>query len=537
MSSSGNVAAGAPPRAAASAWSPFRYRAFALLWSATLISNIGTWMHEVGASWLMTTLNSSPAVVSLVQAATTLPVFIFALYAGTLADRMDKRKMLIAINVFLLMVIAALTVLVHFNLVTPVSLILFTLAIGTGTAFMAPAWQAIVPSLVPRDALQPAIALNSMGINISRAIGPALAGLLIATVGLAAPFAINAASHVVIIVALLMWTNTATTAKTTQPVLGAMMTGLRHVAHNGPLKATLVRSFAFFIFASAYWALLPLVVRNIEGAGATLYGALLTLIGTGAVAGALMLPRLKARLDANRLAAGGTFGTALAMFALALARDPMLAGAAALLGGLSWIAVLTTFNVSAQTALPNWVRARGLAINLMVFFGSMAAGATLWGQVANATSTNTALLIAAAAMAAAVPLTWRFKLGQGEALDLTPTMHWPAPEVELPTEGLDQRGPVLVTVEYSIRSADQADFVEAMHEWSQERYRDGAYDWQLYQSAEDPGIWIEAFRVSTWGEHLAQHDRVTGADKEVQDRVRAFDRRPAGPTVKHFIAP
>ncbi|MGD9294884.1 MAG: MFS transporter, partial [Roseobacter sp.] len=203
MSSSGETIKA--PAVHGSAWAPFGYKAFALLWTATLISNVGTWMHDVGAGWLMTTLNSSPAVVSLVQAATTLPVFLFALFAGTLADRLDKRKMLITVNVVLLALICGLTVLVHLEWVTPALLILFTLAIGTGTAFMAPAWQAIVPALVPREALQPAIALNSMGINISRAIGPALAGILIATVSLSAPFAVNAASHVVIIVALLLW--------------------------------------------------------------------------------------------------------------------------------------------------------------------------------------------------------------------------------------------------------------------------------------------------------------------------------------------
>lgn len=526
-----------PPSAPAGSFAPFGYRAFALLWGATLISNIGTWMHEVGAGWLMTTLNSSPAVVSLVQAATTLPMFLFALFAGALADRMDKRRMLITINIFLLIVISTLAVMVHFNLVTPVTLILFTLAIGTGTAFMAPAWQAIVPALVLRDALQPAIALNSMGINISRAIGPALAGVLIATVGLSAPFAINALSHIVIIVALVMWSNTAKTAPVTQPISQAMLTGLRHVAHNGPLKATLMRSFAFFIFASAYWALLPLVVRNVEGGGAALYGTLLTLVGTGAVAGALLLPRLRARFDANLMAAGGSVGTALAMGVLALARDPVLASVAALLGGLSWIAVLTTFNVSAQTALPNWVRARGLAVNLMVFFGSMAVGATLWGQVAAATSTNLALLIAAAGLMLGIPLTRRFKLGQGEMLDLSPSMHWPAPPIELPEDGLKDRGPVLITVEYKIRPEDRDAFIAAIQTWSQERWRDGAFDWQLYQSAEAPDIWIEAFAVPSWAEHLAQHERVSKADADIQSQVRAFDQREDGPVVRHYLAP
>lgn len=536
MSSSGSITA-SQGVGGVSAWAPFRYRAFALLWTATLISNVGTWMHDVGAGWLMTTLNSSPAVVSLVQAATTLPVFLFALFAGTLADRLDKRKMLITVNAIVLVLISALTVLVHFELVTPVILILFTLAIGTGTAFMAPAWQAIVPSLVPRDALQPAIALNSMGINISRAIGPALAGVLIASVSLSAPFAVNAASHIVIIVALLLWQYDGKAKKTSQPVVNAMLTGLRHVAHNGPLKATLVRSFAFFLFASAYWALLPLVVQGVEGGGAELYGLLLTLIGTGAVAGALTLPKVRAKVDASKMAALGTLGTAAAMAVLATSNVPAMAAVAAVLGGFSWIAVLTTFNVSAQTALPNWVRARGLAINLMVFFGSMAFGSALWGQVATASSTTTTLLIAAAGLIAGIPLTRRFKLGQGEALDLTPSMHWPAPDVALDTSGLNDRGPVMVEVEYRVRASDEAAFLEALYEWSGERWRDGAIEWRVFQSAEDPELWVEAFVVSSWEEHIAQHERVSNQDKDVQDRVRAFDVRDSGPVVRHLIAP
>ena len=279
------------------------------------------------------------------------------------------------------------------------------------------------------------------------------------------------------------------------------------------------------------------MVRNVEGGDATLYGTLLTLIGTGAVAGALTLPKLRAELDANQMTAAGTFGTAAAMISLALARDPILAGIAALLGGFSWIAVLTTFNVSAQTALPNWVRARGLAVNLMVFFGSMSAGAAIWGQVATATSTNIALLLASVGLLAAVPLTWRFELGQVEALDLTPSMHWPAPVVERPEDGLIDRGPVMVTVEYQIRQEDRDAFISAVTEWSQERWRDGAFEWQLYQSAESANTWIEAFGVSSWEEHLAQHARVSKSDRDLQEKVRVFDTREGGPVVRHYIAP
>ncbi len=533
MSPSGNERVTSTP----SAWAPFAHRAFALLWTATLISNVGTWMHDVGAGWLMTTLNSSPAIVSLVQGATTLPVFLFALYAGALADRLDKRKMLIQVNVILLLLVSCLTVLVHFSLVTPLLLILFTLAIGTGTAFMAPAWQAIVPTLVPREALQPAIALNSMGINISRAIGPALAGVLIASVSLSAPFAVNAISHVVIIAALCMWKNDDAQKKPSQPVANAMLTGLRHAAHNGPLKATMMRAFAFFLFASAYWALLPLVVQGIEGGDATLYGLLLTLIGIGAVAGALTLPRFRAQMDASTVAGAGGVGTALAMILLANAWSPLVACIAAVLGGFSWIAVLTTFNVSAQTALPNWVRARGLAMNLMVFFGSMAFGAALWGQVAAATSTAMALMVAACGLIVGLWLTRGYELGQGEHIDLTPSMHWPAPQIDLAEEATPARGPVMVLVEYRIAQTDRAAFLAALHDWSEERWRDGAFDWRVFQSAEDTDLWIEAFMVSSWAEHLEQHNRVTVHDKVLQEKVWRFDTQENGPLVRHLIAP
>ena len=524
---------------AISPWTPFSHGAFALLWTAALISNVGTWMHDVGAGWLMTTLSPSPAVIALVQAATTLPVFLFALLAGAIADRIDKRRFLIALNLALTVVIAALAGLTALGLMTPLLLLAFTFVIGTGAAFMAPAWQAIVPSLVPREALQPAIALNSMGINVSRAIGPALAGFLITAVGLAAPFLVNAVSHVVIVAALWVWKPAPAPARKLppEPIFGAMLTGLRYASRNGPLKATLVRSFGFFIFASAYWALLPVVARSLPGGGAEMYGMLLAAIGGGAVAGALLLPTIKRRVGSNALAASGTATTAIAMATLGLAGDTPAAIFAALLGGLGWITVLTSLNVSAQTALPNWVRARGLAIALTVFFGCMAAGSTIWGQVAAQTSVTTALVIAAVGTLIAIPLTWRAKLGQAEGRDLTPSMAWAAPTVAEDFDDDPDRGPVLVTITYDIDPNDVRSFLTAMHDLSGERYRDGAHDWGIYQDAADPRQWMEWFFVSSWAEHLRQHDRVTRHDQDVHDAARAFHRGANPPEVGHYLAP
>ena len=534
MSSSDATAVPAPAKSPG-AFAPFGYAAFALLWSATLISNVGTWMHEVGAGWLMTTLNPSPAVVTLVQAATTLPVFLFALFAGALADRIDKKRMLITINLLLVCVISALAILVWTERVTPLLLILFTLAVGTGAAFMAPAWQAIVPQLVPRAALKPAIALNSMGINISRAIGPALAGILIASVGLAAPFALNAVSHVIIVIALLFWRPEPQAPKArTTTILGDMITGLRHVRNNGPMGATVIRAAAFFVFASAYWSLLPLIARGAEDGGSELYGMLMALIGTGAVVGALLLPRLSQRLSSNSTVYIGTGGTILALLILASSGQSQALMAAAFLGGLSWIAVLTSFNVSAQTALPDWVRARGLAVFLMVFFGSMSLGSVIWGQVAQATSLSVALLVAAAGLLVGALVTRRFEIGMGETMDMRPAAIWLEAPALSGDQAMDQEA--MVVIEYEIDPSEAEDFQAAARLASRERLRDGAYRWSLHESVETPGVWIESFQLPSWSEHLEQHKRVTASDKDLLERLRQFDRRAGGPLVRHFIA-
>ncbi len=396
-----------------------------------------------------------------------------------------------------------------------------------------------MPELVPRESLQPAIALNGLGINISRAIGPALAGVLIISIGLAAPFAVNAASYIVIIGALLLWKRPPVPARTLppEPLLGGMLTGLRHASHNEPLKATLVRALGYFTFASAYWALLPLVARAIPGGGAGLYGTLLAAVGSGAVVGALALPKIREKLDTNILQASGAAVTAAAMVGLGLATSALFAVPAAFLGGLGWIEVLTSLNVSAQTALPNWVRARGLSIFIMVFFGCMAAGSVVWGQVATYTSLTTALVGAAVGALVAIPLTWRSRLGQGEYRDLTPAMSWGAPVIADSFNDSPDRGPVLVTISYVIDERDTAPFLQAIHALSTERYRNGADSWGVYQDAAEPGIWCEWFFLPSWAEHLRQHERVTRHDQDLHDAVRAYHGGDAPPEVRHYLAP
>jgi MFS family permease len=515
--------------------SPFRHLTFTVLWIATVIANIGSWMQSAAAAWLMTGLNPDPLVVALVQVASTLPMFLFALPGGALADLVDRRRLLITIQTTVVVLVAFFGVLVSLNRVTPALLLGFTFLAGTAAALIAPAWQSIVPQLVPRRHLQPAIALNSAGLNVSRAIGPALAGLIILAWGLAAPFWLNALTTLGVIAALVWWQPAQSTRAQLPPERfgAAIRAGLRHARHNPHLRATLWHALGFLLFASAYWALLPLLARNQIAGGPALYGLLLGAIGAGAVAGAFALPTFKRWFGVDMIAAGGSAGTALALVLFALARDSATAFVASILAGVSWIALLATLNVSAQVALPSWVRGRGLSVFGTVMFGSLALGSLVWGQVAALVGLPITLLAAAAGVLAAVPLLWRFKLQTGADVDLTPSMHWPEPVV---SRALDaDRGPVLVTVEYRVPPEHREAFLAAVLTLAEVRRRDGAFDWGIYEDAAREGRFVETFLVDSWMDHLRQHERVTNADRVLQDAINRFQIGGA-PRVTHLIA-
>ncbi|MEJ0098879.1 MAG: MFS transporter [Pseudomonadota bacterium] len=382
----------------AGAWSPFQFPAFSLLWTAALLSNTGSWMHDVAAGWLMTTLAPTPFMVALVQAATTLPVFLLALPAGALADRCDRRRLMMLVQACMLVLAALLGILVLMGDANTTVLLLITFGLGIGTAISSPTWQAILPQLVPRVNMPPAVALHAVGVNLSRAIGPALGGLLIVGLGIAWPFFINALSFVAIIIALWRWQPaTAVPAKppTRESFAASIRVGFVHAFENQALRNTLLRSIAFYIFASAYWALLPLVARQQLGGDARLFGILVGCIGVGAVTGALLLPRVRARFGLDGTLIAGTTGTALAMAGYALIHRPWLGMLTSFVAGASWLASLSSLNVAAQLAVPDWIRARGMALYTAVFYGCLAAGSLWWGWVATHLMLSPALLLAA----------------------------------------------------------------------------------------------------------------------------------------------
>ena len=520
-----------------SIWAPLgRSATFRRLWLASVVSNVGTWMQNVGAVWLMATLTPDPLMVALVQTATSLPVFFLALPGGALADVVDRRKLLVATQLWMLVAAAALGVLAVARAMTAWRLLALTFAIGVGGAINAPGWQAIMPELVSRADLPAAIALNGVGVNIARAIGPALGGLVIVAAGVGSVFLLNAVSFLAVVAALVAWRRPATVGGPALPaehVVSAMRTGLRFVRWAPPLRAVLVRTALFVVAAAAPWALVPIVARDRLGLGAGGFGGLLACLGAGAVLGAVALPRLRAAMAVDRLAAWATIAFAVATVGLAWAPHAAVAGGAMVVAGVGWMTIMATFNVGAQVAAPAWVRARALGVYMLVFQGAMAGGSALWGAVAARAGTPAALVASAVVLVAGLGGAGRWGLAEAEAVDVTPSLHWAEPAVAVEPDPDD--GPVLVTVEYRIDPRRADDFRRAARGLARVRRRDGALRWRLFRDPADPARYVECFLVRSWAEHLRQHDRVTVGDRPVEDRVRAFQLDGTAVRVDHLV--
>lgn len=506
------------------------------MWSTILVSNIGIWMQNAAGGWLMTSLASDARTVALVQVASALPMFLLGLPAGALADIFDRRRLLLVMEIVGTSLTAGFSFLVARDLVTPLVLLGFIFATSAAAASIAPAWQAIVPQLVERrEDLAPAIALNSVSLNASRAVGPALAGTVIGGWGIAAPFLLNAVCNLGCIAALFWWRPPAQPRDLPPERFGrSILVGLRHARYNGPLRATLARACGFFLFASAYWALLPLLARSQLGGGPQLYGLLLGAIGTGAVAGAFVLPRLKARLGPDKVVNAGIAGTAVALVLFAHAQAAAVAVVASLAAGLSWIMVLATLNVSAQTALPAWVRGRGLAVYVTVMFGATALGSLAWGQAASFLGLPAAHDLAAAGLLLAGWLLRGRPLRAIAGLDLTPSMYWPEPVLQ--QEVADERGPVLITIEYRVGESLREDFLAQVFRLGAARKRNGAYRWGIFEDAADPGRWVEMFLTDSWLEFHRIRERLTRADQALEASVQRF-QADGTPRITNFVGP
>lgn len=517
-----------------SAWSPLVYPLFRALWLASLVSNIGVWMQNVGAAWLMTSLSPSPLLVALMQAATSLPVLFLGFPAGAIADIVDRRRMLLVTQIWTVAIALALTATTAADLMTPWLLLAFTFALGIGAAMYTPVWQAIIPELVPSEELPSAITLGGVSINLARAVGPAVAGILVALAGPEAVFLLNALAMLVVLVVLLRWRRSPTTNPLPpEHMLGALRAGVRYLHHSPTLQAVLIRTGAFISCASALWALLPIFARQNLGLDAMGYGLLMGCVGAGAILGAGFLPKIRQRLSLNHLVMGATALFAATTLVFTAIQNLWLLCVVMLVGGLAWVTLMSSLNVAAQTSVPSWVQARALGLYQVVFQGGMAIGSVTWGIVAARMGTSAALAIAAALLLLSIALAPRYPLRIGDKSMLKSSMPWAEPAMVI--DPRPQDGPVLVQLEYCINPTTAQDFVQAMESLREIRLRDGAIRWGLFEDIAKPGRYVESFLVESWAEHERQHHRITQADLSVDSLAKSFHIGSNSPQAVHLI--
>ena len=512
------------------AWAPLRHPTFRALWIAQTVSNVGTWMQTVGAQWLIISLGGSALTVSLVQTATTLPTFLIGLPAGALGDILDRRRLMIGSQGFMLLCAAVLGALTLADQISVATVLALTFGIGVGSALLRPSFQAVQPELVGREEIAQAAALNGVSMNAARAVGPAIGGVVVAVANAGVVFLVNAASFLGVMGVLARWRRPRQeSALGAEHLAHAVRVGTRYVRNSPRLRAVLARTLAFCLFSSAMWALLPVVAHDRLDLDSGGYGLLLGAVGVGAVAGAFVLAAARARWSPDVIVGAATLAFAGSAVVLAWSRSVPLVAAALVVGGLCWISVLSSLNASAQIALPAWVRARGMATYLLVFQGGQALGAVVWGLVATQTSTATALSCVAGGLA----LTWlvlarRYRLASRVTLDMTPAPPtWTEPELAIEP---DPHRPVLITVEYCVPNENRAEFRELMQRVGRSRRRTGAERWSLYQDAQNPERFVENYLMDSWEEHVRQqHQRWTRLDEDLEQRALALtvDGRPS----------
>ena len=520
---------------AVSIWTPLRHQLFLAIWIAGLVSNVGTWMQNVGAAWLMTSLAPSPLMVSLIQTASSLPIFLLALPAGALADVIDRRRLLIFSQGWMLLSAAALAVLTMLGALTVWSLLVLSFALGLGAALGAPAWQAIMPEIVPREELTAAVALNGINFNLARAAGPAIGGLIVALMGAGATFMLNAVSFLGVMAVLYAWKRDhAPGVLPAERVMGAIRAGVRYVRHAPPLRAVLVRTAAFMVGGAAMWAVLPLIARQQLGLGATGYGALLAAFGAGAVGGGASLPWLNRRTTRDGVVSLAAIVFGGMSIGLAYLRNLPAIYLIMAAGGAGWTTAMSELNVAAQLSVPQWIQGRALACYQIVIQGGLALMSIAWGALAEHIGLPWTMITAAAALFLSTMSARRWPIGEAQELIFDPAPALPMPVADGRVQ--PDSGPVMVTVEYHINPEQSRGFRNVMSALRTLRRRDGATFWGLFFDAADPERYVEYFLVDSWLEHLRQHGRATLADQELLDRARSFHIGEAAPTVTHQIA-
>ncbi|MFO1336720.1 MAG: MFS transporter [Burkholderiaceae bacterium] len=514
---------------------PFSTPVFRMLWLAWLAANVTMWMNDVAAAWLMTTLTTSPVLVALVQTASTLPVFLLGLPSGALADILDRRRYFAGTQLWVALNAVVLAVLSLADALSAPLLIALTFTNGIGLAMRWPVFAAIVPEIVPRHHMTQALALNGVAMNLSRIVGPVVAGAILAATSSAWVFVLNAVLAFGAFMLILRWKSQhKESALPGERFVGAMRVGWQHVMQSPRMRAVLLRIFLFFLQSTALMALLPLIARQLHGGGPASFTVLLACLGGGAITAALLFPKWRRRFDRDQFVRYGTLVHAAMSLVVVFSPQVWFALPAMVVAGMAWISTANSLTISAQLALPNWVRARGMSIYQMALMGGSAAGSLLWGQVAGLSSVRTAVIAAAVFGPLALLATRKVSVEGGGDEDLTPAQ--PANVPELAVDVGPDEGPVMVTVEYLIAPDDVTEFGLLMEATRRARLRQGALSWALLRDTTVPGRYVEYFLDENWVEHLRRHERFTAADNELRDRRLALHRGDGPPRVKRYVA-
>lgn len=522
-----------PPPARVGALTPLKLPVFRMLWSTWLMANICMWMNDVAAAWMMTTLTTSPIWVALVQTASTLPVFLLGLPSGALADILDRRRWLVATQFWLAGVAVVLCIAVALGWMNAPLLLALTFANGIGLALRWPVFSAIVPELVPRTHLPAALGLNGIAMNASRIIGPLVAGSLIASFGSLWVFVLNAAMCVASGFVVLRWRREHTPNPLgREKLISAMRVGVQFVRQSQRMRAVLTRISIFFFHSTALLALLPLLARGLHGGDAGTFTLLLAAMGTGAIFAVLFLPRLRQAWERDQLVLRGTLLQSAATAVMAFAPNVWVAVPAMLCGGMAWITVANSLSVSAQLALPDWVRARGMSTYQMAIMGATAIGAAIWGQVATVSTLQLSLVVAAVTGTVLMLVALRWVVDHGSDDDLSPAQAgWSA----APAHPAPGEGRIVITVEYLIDPARAAAFYIVMDQTRRTRLSEGAIGWELLHDLTQPARYVEQIVDESWTEHLRRFNRATAADLALRERRLAFHVGEEPPVVTRYL--
>jgi MFS family permease len=518
-------------RAVSSLWRPLRLPAFRNLLIADVASDIGAFMQGVGAAWMMVSLRAGPFYVALTQTASALPFFLLAMPAGAIGDIVDRRKLILAAEIWMAGVAILLAGVTIAGKMSPVLLLILTFALSAGDAVESPAWRAVLPDLVQQEDLASAAALNGIEFNFARAIGPALAGVVIALAGVGTAFLINAISFVGVIAVIARWKRHPRKRSAPRETLGgATVAAVRYVRYSPRLRTLMIRTGIVTFFASGLLALLPSVAQRMSR-NPMVYGLLLGCFGIGAIAGALVMQQARAKWSAESVISGGVFVFGICTLITSVGHLVPMA-LSMLIGGGAWIVFVSLLNVIVLNHTPEWVRARVLAVSMLTFQGAMAGGSALWGAVATRAGLHIALMAAGAGMILSTSLSLFMKLPEA-TVDVTPWVHWRVPMITRSSMTDDDSGPVLVSVEYDVQPEKSAQFISAIRKYERIRRRDGAYRWSVFQDLETPDRYLETFLVVSWAEHLRQHQRLTLADRKTEEQVHGCVRTE--PKVRHLI--